>query len=139
MRSTMYCKHCGKELAESAFMCPDCGTPTGKMHAGSIKSPAAKTGRIASVSGFALSIISFVTAIVLVTLEIVGRNGFLGSELYVTAGLIGLVLNIYGLYKAKEGNDSVARGLAIAGIVLVSIALSYCFIAYAFGGRYYYY
>ncbi len=137
----MYCKHCGKELAESAFMCPDCGTPTGKMHApGNIKSPAAKTGRIASVSGFALSIISFVTTTVLVTLVIVHMNGFLGSELYVTAGLIGLVLNIYGLYKAKEGNDSVARGLAIAGIVLVSIALSYCFIAYAiFGGRYYYY
>ncbi len=25
----MYCKHCGKELADEALMCPDCGTPTG--------------------------------------------------------------------------------------------------------------
>lgn len=25
----MYCKHCGKELADEAIMCPNCGTPTG--------------------------------------------------------------------------------------------------------------
>lgn len=24
----MYCTHCGKELADEAIMCPDCGMPT---------------------------------------------------------------------------------------------------------------
>ena len=26
----MYCKHCGKELSEDAFMCPACGAPVGQ-------------------------------------------------------------------------------------------------------------
>lgn len=25
----MYCKKCGKEVDDSAIMCPDCGAPTG--------------------------------------------------------------------------------------------------------------
>ena len=26
----MFCTHCGKELADTAFMCPNCGAPTRK-------------------------------------------------------------------------------------------------------------
>lgn len=62
----MYCKHCGKEIADTAFMCPDCGTPTNEEKV----KPEPATVRVSkksvalSSSGFMLSVVGFVTGII---------------------------------------------------------------------------
>lgn len=124
----MYCKYCGKELSDEAPMCPNCGTPTAKSP---FHKPEQNAGtgrrRACAVSGFTLSLISLAATFVLVTLGMI-CGVFLGEALFTISALAGLVLSIFGLSEAKKNADNVARGLAIAGIVLASVSIFYIFI-----------
>lgn len=84
----MYCSHCGKELAETAIVCPNCGTPTSALAVKELKrqtnlfegkNPAEDTdlsdvtnsecvtrasGRPLIMSGFLLALISFAISMV---------------------------------------------------------------------------
>lgn len=124
----MYCRHCGKELSDEAMMCPNCGTPTEYIP---VRKPERATGapqkRFCAITGFTLSVISFVATFVLLTICMCfGRSC---SDIFtILPGLAGLVFCILGIYEAKKTGDALGRGFAIAGIVLAAVALFYCFI-----------
>ena len=91
----MFCKNCGKELADSAFMCPNCGTPT------QVTSKENSNAKSVDMNTFA--IVGFIIS-------------FLSSS-------IGLVLSIFGLLHAKKYFGGKGKGFAIAGIVISCVLI----------------
>lgn len=126
----MYCKHCGKELADEAIMCPDCGMPTGIKPAHKPAPPAdGHTAPLGTIALF-LALFSFVTGIVYgaffytyvasaILLYIIGTASIL-------PGLVSICLGIAVLHRCETERD---RSFAIASIVLAGVALLFLFIA----------
>lgn len=71
----MYCKNCGKELADDAIICPECGSPTKNSPTGKEKN----------------KVIAGLLALFLGTLGL--HNFYLG---YTTKGVVQLLLTILG-------------------------------------------
>ncbi len=102
-RKKMFCKNCGKEIDDSAVVCPNCGVATENMAKNTTPVPAQKN--TIAVVGFVLS---FFTS------------------------LIGLIVSIVGLVNAKKPEyNGDGKSFAIAGIIISSIETVLIIIIYA--------
>lgn len=92
-----YCRNCGNELDDNAFVCPKCGVRTDgyvpPQQPQYQPQPASQPVNGLAIAGF---VVSFFFSVV------------------------GLILSIIGLKKSQTMNDS-GKGFAIAGIVLGAI------------------
>lgn len=107
-----FCRYCGKEIHEAAPNCPNCGRD--------------QSTQVTAVSGLAadgqlwLPITSLVFGIVGL-LAFGGGDPQKDKEAFIGIGLfalVGLVFGIVTISKQKTG-----KGMAIAGVVLSSVAL----------------
>lgn len=115
----IFCTGCGKELHETAPMCPHCGKPQ------KVAAVAHSTNVDPNRGPLWPAITSFVLGVVFMLAE----NWDSGTDSDTTAGyvlflIVGLVLGIVSLNISKRG-----RGLAIAGIVMSAIGLCLCLVS----------
>ena len=96
----MFCRNCGKDIDDSAVVCPHCGVAT-KSTPDPAAAPAPATSNGMAIAGFVLSLLGI--------------------------SLVGLILSIIGLKKSKELGGA-GRGLAIAGIVIGAVYMAVSFI-----------
>lgn len=127
----MYCKNCGKELSEEAIMCPNCGTPMGKI------SNARKVAHDASFVPFGvialfLGCFSFVTGIIFGAFLYVYSAAvillyFLGASTILPA-LTAICLGIVAVMRKTESRDFALGivAIALAGFVLLFLFLTAC-------------
>lgn len=103
----MFCKECGKEINEKAFVCPYCGCKIERQKEIE-KSETNNNINVLCLVGFILSIISWFLA------------------LYGTVAIAGLVLCIIGIVKCPKNKlVKVNKGLGIAGIAIAAVSLIY--------------
>ena len=112
----IFCTGCGKELHETAPMCPHCGKPQKAGAAAHVTHTDAKAGPLWAA----------ITSLVLGVLCVLDEIGNSGADSDTTAGcvlfaIVGLVLGIVSLNISKRG-----KGMAIAGIVTAVIGLGLC-------------
>ena len=133
----MYCYHCGKEIADEALMCPNCGAPTKNTNTVSKQeevTPVVSSGvniKALSVVGLILSVIAFVTGIIFGAFFFT----YIYSQvlLYILSGstilpaLAGLSIGVY-ISMLKENNNYASKACAICSIVFSSIVLAFLFI-----------
>ncbi len=133
----MFCRHCGKELADDAFMCPSCGSPTGvapikqepvKETEKSENSPH-HTGL--SAVAFILSLIALVTGVIFGAFFFVYENSalllyILGASTILPA-LAGISIGAY-LLCVRSKLSSGAKAFAIVSIVLSAVVILFLFI-----------
>ncbi len=112
----MFCKHCGKEINDSAVICPNCGVATDNYTA--VAKPAESSQKF---NGFALA--GMICAIV-------GLVG--GNYIFCMPSIVGLILSIVGMVKVKEYNSG--YGFALTGIIISGIGLLIWLIVWIFLG-----
>ena len=102
----MYCKNCGREISDNAFVCPNCGVRVEGVSAQSSTSATKKTNTLAIV-GFILAFL---------------------------VPIAGLICSIIGKKQCVERNEGGA-GLALAGLIIsiveMAIVLLYLIIVVA--------
>lgn len=109
----MFCKNCGKEIDDSAMVCPNCGVATENM-AASQAAPAEsvenapKKVNICGIIGFILSLVC------------VGMT-FVHIIAWLLSFAAGLALSITGLVMSKKLGTG--KGLSIAGIVITACSI----------------
>ena len=125
----MYCKHCGKELADEAIMCPACGTPTGQKSQTKRAEQAGGQAIPFGILAFFLASFSFVASIIfgaflyvfpstMVLLYVLGATSILPALASICFGIIAL----HGNSPDKE------RWMAVTAIVLASVGLFFLFL-----------
>ncbi len=131
----MYCKHCGKELADEALMCPDCGTPTDGKH--TVRRPAPVSEQPSPLGAIALflAVFAFVTGIIFGSFF----YAFTGSAILlymigattILPALTAICLGIAVLIRGETGKDRAfaIAAIALAGTMLLFLFLSVCIIA----------
>ena len=133
----MYCYHCGKEIADEALMCPNCGAPTKNTNAVTkqeeVTPVVSSVVNIKSLSvvGLILSVVAFVTGIVFGAFFFT----YVYSQvlLYILSGstilpaLAGLSIGVY-ISMLKENNNYTSKACAVCSIVFSSIVLAFLFI-----------
>ncbi|MBD5636749.1 MAG: hypothetical protein HDP28_02865 [Clostridia bacterium] len=134
----MFCRHCGKELADEAFMCPGCGSPTGtapiKQEVKKEDESGEKTSHHSGLStiAFILSLIAFVTGIVFGALFLACSGSFLllyfVGTMSVLPALAALSIGAY-LLCARNKLIQNAKAFAITAIVLSAVVLLFLFIS----------
>ncbi len=123
----MYCRNCGKELSDNAFVCPDCGEPTNGVKAAA-KQPSGATPNSTSVTGFIFSLISIPAWLFFLLVTLLGYRYVLpmcivcGTATFATV-FTGLILSIKSMYLTVEENNSKARAFALSGIIISGIIL----------------
>ena len=106
----MYCRYCGKQLADDAAYCPHCGTPTGERakrdeffdSVPPYTRPAAPTKKMNT-----LAIVGFVLSFFV--------------------SLAGLICSIIARKQCNETGEDGA-GLALAGIIISAVSMGLAFI-----------
>ena len=91
----MFCTHCGKEIAENAVICPDCGCPTMHYRPPHIPNPANKKSIGFAVLGFFLPFVGLL-------LYILWRNSLPKKEGSCATGAI-INLSLQMLLMAATG------------------------------------
>ena len=128
----MFCSHCGKELADDAFMCPNCGSPIGKSaQKKSIPQEGGKETGLA-VAGFILAMIAFVTGIIFGAFFYVYPGSALllytiGASTILPA-LAAISINAYTLIQIRGKENTLAKNLSITAIVFAGVALLFLFL-----------
>ena len=89
-----YCVHCGEQIADESVFC---------VHCGRMVSSAPLNGKPAKKS-----------------LNIICLLGFIFTFISTT---IGLILSIIGFCQTKNTDDKTGRSLALAGIIISSVAI----------------
>lgn len=112
----IFCTGCGKELHETAPMCPHCGKPQKVRAAAQFADAGAKVGPLWAA----------ITSLVLGILAVLAEISNSGADSDTTGGsalfaIVGLVLGIVSLNISKRG-----RGMAVAGIVTAVVGLCLC-------------
>lgn len=137
--NTIFCRNCGKELSDEAFMCPNCGTPVNgapaKPHtkAEPVKTEPNPKATALSVVAFVLSMISFVTGIIFGAFFFVYTNSAL--LLYVLPvttilpAFAALSIGAYLLYITKNEDNRLAKSLSVTAVVFASVVILFLFIA----------
>ena len=109
-----FCTNCGSELKEGQAFCTNCGKKDGEEVKEEVKTTTTtvtnNVSNTAKEPTNGLAIAGFVTSLVS-TLLCCGMFN-----------LVGLVLSIVGLIKAKDYNGK-GKGLAIAGIVICAVVM----------------
>ena len=95
----MFCKNCGKEIADNAAVCVYCGVATAKS---GVEEDGKKVNAF-GIAGFVISLLSL----------------WLGVY-FCIASVLGLIFSAVGMAKMKKCR---VNGLAIAGLVLSIISL----------------
>lgn len=133
----MFCRYCGKELADNAFMCPNCGSPTGSA---SVKQELSKEEPVKkepsltglSVVGFILSLVAFVTGIIFGAFffEYAGAALLLYilSATTILPGLAAISIGAYLSSSAWKSLANPAKAFAIVSVVLPAVVLVFLFI-----------
>lgn len=97
----MFCKNCGKEIDDNAYVCPHCGVKVASGQEVGTSAPKKVNGF--GVAGFVVSLVSLI------------------SGLFFYTSIVGLILSIIGM-RFKNRYTS-CNGLAIAGLVLGILSL----------------
>lgn len=101
----VFCKNCGKEIDDSAYICPHCGVKVAADETKIEKSvEASKKINGLGIAGFVVSLVSL----------------WLGAY-FCIASIVGLVLSIVGMCWRKKCNS--CNGLSVAGLVLGIVSL----------------
>ena len=117
----MNCKHCNAPLKDGEKFCSACGKP--------VEETVVKKSNPCLLSGLLLSIFSFLAGIVLLTIALVNRV-WVGIDMLVfLPACAAVVLNVFGLNKAKEAGDAGGKLLALVALILSGVILLYGFIA----------
>lgn len=132
----MYCYHCGKELANEAPMCPNCGAPTRNFsmtkqeETAPIVSSGVNVKALAAV-GLILSAIAFVTGIIFGAFFFTYSYSmvllYILSGSTILPGLAGLSIGVY-VSLLKENNNNTSKACAICTIVFASIVILFLFV-----------
>ena len=100
----MFCKNCGKDIDDSAVVCPNCGVATDNMAKNTAPAPAQKNTM--ALVGFILALLGF--------------------------NVIALILSIVGLSNSKKPEFAGdGKGFAIAGIVISCVYIGLYIILFA--------
>ena len=135
----MFCRHCGKELSDEAYMCPNCGALTGVDAA---KKTAEKETREAgegganktalSVVAFILSMIAFVTGIIFGAFCYVTSGAIIFLYIFgastILPALASLSIGAYLLIAGRDKLSNHAKGFAITSLVLSAFILFFLFL-----------
>lgn len=110
----MFCNKCGTKIPDGQTVCPNCGASQSEPAQPANQAAPAQTIIVrqsngCATAGFVLGIFGFIFP-----------TGLLQ--------LVGLILSIVGVVKAKSVNGT-GRGMAIAGIVLCTLSLLVVFMA----------
>lgn len=124
----MFCKNCGKQLSENAFVCPDCGEPAASTpHVDNTATKAVENGKSAptSVTGFTASLVSVACWVCYLALTLCGYHylAMMGTILGVITGIVclaGLFISIIALCGTTSGKY---RAFALTGIILSACML----------------
>lgn len=107
-----FCTNCGSELKEGQVFCTNCGKKDGEEVKEEVKTTTTtvtnNVSNTAKEPTNGLAIAGFVTTLV---------SSLLCCGIF---NIVGLVLSIIGLVKAKDYNGN-GKGLAIAGIVIFAV------------------
>lgn len=128
----MFCSHCGKELSDDAFMCPNCGSPIRKTaQKKSIPQEGGKETGLA-IAGFIPAMIAFVTGIIFGAFFYVYPGSALllytvGASTILPA-LAAISMNAYTLVRIRGKENALAKNLSITAIVLAGVALLFLFL-----------
>ena len=106
----MYCKNCGKQLDDSAVICPGCGCATDNFYKNGYAEQAQQNTANKSANIFA--IISLVLGII----------GLWLGVLFCIIPALGIIFGIVGLKKSDK--TGTGRGVATGG--LVTSIISFC-------------
>lgn len=132
----MYCYHCGKELANEALMCPNCGAPTKNSNivkqdeTASVENGVVNFKALSAV-GLVLSLIGFVTGIIFGSFFLC--YSYSAVLLYILSGstilpaLTGLSIGIYILVSKNDDNNT-AKACSICSVVFSSIVVLFLFV-----------
>ena len=135
----MYCRHCGKELSDEAFMCPNCGTLTGadpvkkqtQKETPETSSGSVNTTALAAVA-FLLSMLAFVTGIIFGAFCYVTAGAMLFLYIFGASTILPAVASLsIGTYLLVAGRDKLsnhAKGFAITSVVLSAFILVFLFL-----------
>lgn len=125
----MFCKNCGKEIANDAFMCPNCGSPASAPAEKQAASPNTEGSSVPLVA-FILSLIAFVMAPFVGAAFFICNNGFtimLSSIALILITLCGFVFSLFAV--ARVHNQSVrAKVFSILSVVFTGVVLLLLFV-----------
>ena len=126
-RNNMYCKNCGKELANDAIMCPNCGSPTGVSPQSAKKLPAQQSAQSGSIPfvAFIVSVLALFLAPFVCAVFFVCYNVYVIIFVFIALILLavsGFILALYAIsgVKSQQGRT---RVFSIIGIVFTSVVL----------------
>ncbi len=134
----MFCRHCGKEISDEAFMCPDCGTPTIERKNKNIEIPnqlqnSDKKEKGISVIGFLFALIAFITGIIFGSFFFVFSASvvllYVISATTILPALTSLAIGIYTIITSTENSDKICKPLAITSVSLSGFVVLFLFIA----------
>ena len=129
----MFCKNCGKELSENAFVCPECGELT----KGTVKTEpninkSISDGDYVAITGFTVSLISVACWICYLAVTLccdsfgISFLNLLGTITGIVC-LTGIVVNIAGL-KATSYGKLALTGIILSGIFFLAFLLLTCIV-----------
>ena len=135
----MFCKHCGKELSEEAFMCPNCGTPTRtdlnkdntqkELANSEVESAPAGVNKVGLATlAFVLSMIAFVTGIIFGALGYVFFSLVFIESLSILPALAGIAIGVYLLSTERNRLTGNAKAFTVVSIVLSAVVLLFLFL-----------
>ncbi|MDE6059033.1 MAG: zinc-ribbon domain-containing protein [Clostridia bacterium] len=129
----MFCSHCGKELADDAFMCPNCGSPVGKSAPRKKSEPVADAKETGiAVIGFILAMFSFVTGIIFGAFFLCFGSSvvllYILGAFTILPGIAAICLSAYARVQIRGTENALAKNLSITAIVFSSIALFFVFV-----------
>ncbi len=112
----MFCKNCGKEIADEALACPNCGAPTQPTQTSTSAAPVRnpQDGRGLSIAALVLGI----CGVVLFWLPVF-------NLIVLACAVLGIIFGLKGRKKSIDAYGK-ASGLATAGLVLGIIGASIC-------------
>lgn len=132
----MFCKSCGKELANDAYMCPHCGSPASHNPVKRVEIPTEPFKSIPFVA-FILSIIAFAMAPFVGAAFFICNNGFtimLSSIALILIAICGFVFSLFAIARVQTqaGKTKVFSILSIVFTGVVLLLLFICLIIFIF-------
>lgn len=124
----MFCKHCGRQIADDANVCAYCGKSVNEATTSYVYvQPVPEQKKNGGVS--ILSIIGFLLAIAGIVVNFCANTEDTTAGVFViVAEILALILSIVGVSTASAKNKSL-KGFGIAGIVISALGIIYVIVA----------